>query len=326
VQVDTVTNANQELQSLFALYYDHYHDQERQQQQTNGSNSATTITATQQENNDGDNAPADAVTDAGATVAAAAAADSVLRALLSGGAKLESKGLESEVQLRLLRRLNLLMEAKTWKLLEQLEEKQEEKSRLIRQNHLRGAETAKLVAAHEAMVGQKKALHQQRGVKMRVLQQVETKKARLEELKKKARAMDTSLRVEEASYMKMHSVGAAATLSASTTTVTAATASASSVVAAASLATAIAGADASATATAAATAATAIVIPYIPAQDHEIARGGRRLEQQQEDKKEEKGNRRKVEQHQKEECREEDYNLSLACDAQGDPKENKDNT
>ena len=233
----------------------------------------------------------------------------MLTTLLEEGTKWEAKGLESEVQLRLLRRLNLLMEEETEKLQRKLEEKQDEKSRLIRQN-LRSEESARLVSVHEAMVAQKRALQQQRGIKLRAWQQVESKKARLEGLKKKAQAMDASLRAEEAIYMNMHSDAAAAAAAAAAAT---AAASPSSVVTAASLVTA-AGTAAEAAAEAAAAAA-AVVIPST--QEHETGSGGRRLEHQEEEG--EKSKRQKTEQQQeggRKGGREEGgYDLSLACDA-----------
>ena len=245
----------------------------------------------------------------------------MLTTLLEEGTKWEAKGLESEVQLRLLRRLNLLMEEETEKLQRKLEEKQDEKSRLIRQN-LRSEESARLVSVHEAMVAQKRALQQQRGIKLRAWQQVESKKARLEGLKKKAQAMDASLRAEEAIYMNMHSDAAAAAAAAAAAT---AAASPSSVVTAASLVTAAgtaaeAAAEAAAAAAAeaaaeAAAAAAAVVIPST--QEHETGSGGRRLEQQEEER--EKSKRQKTEQQQeggRKGGREEGgYDLSLACDA-----------
>ena len=228
----------------------------------------------------------------------------MLTTLLEEGTKWEAKGLESEVQLRLLRRLNLLMEEETEKLQRKLEEKQDEKSRLIRQN-LRSEESARLVSVHEAMVAQKRALQQQRGIKLRAWQQVESKKARLEGLKKKAQAMDASLRAEEAIYMNMHSDAAAAAAAAAAAT---AAASPSSVVTAASLVTAAGTA-------AEAAAAAAVVIPST--QEHETGSGGRRLEHQEEEG--EKSKRQKTEQQQeggRKGGREEGgYDLSLACDA-----------
>ncbi len=115
----------------------------------------------------------------------------------------EAAALEREVHVRVLRRFNTLLEEEIRKVRQALGEKQEEMSKLVREN-LRSEEPARMVAVHEAVVAHKRALQQLRGVNASLLAKVQEKEIRLEALKQKAQAMDASLREEEAAYMSQH--------------------------------------------------------------------------------------------------------------------------
>ena len=122
-------------------------------------------------------------------------------------ARCQAVVLEKEIQLRVLRRTNTLVEGELRQGRQLLEKKKQEMSQVVLAN-LRGSnggDQARMVAVHEEVVALKRALQKERALKERVLAEVAERRAKLEALKQQAEEMDKSLREEESLYMSLFS-------------------------------------------------------------------------------------------------------------------------